>query len=214
MSRQILVSQACFGPVQYFVHLEKAGKATIEKHSNYQRQTYRNRYRISGANGPLTLSIPVEKGKALKVKDSKVKIAYHSNWQANHWRSIVSAYNSSPFFQFYRDDIEPFFSQKYTCLFDFNLESTRLLCELLGIETEIVVSDDFQKNPADDVLDLREVIHPKKNFREMDATFIPVPYKQVFDERHGFIPNLSILDLLFNKGPEALLVLNSGIKKS
>lgn len=212
MSGQILVSQACFGPVQYFVHLGKASKATIEKHSNYQRQTYRNRYHILGANGPLTLSVPVEKGKTVKIKDSQIKIAYHSNWQANHWRSIVSAYNSSPFFQFYRDDIEPFFSKKYTYLFDFNLESTRLLCELLGIETEIVVSDDFLKNPPYDVLDLREVIHPKKNFRKVDSTFIPVPYKQVFDERHGFIPNLSILDLLFNKGPEALLVLNSGIK--
>ncbi len=202
-----LVTQASFGPVQYFAHLTK-GRVIIEKHSHYTRQTYRNRYRIVAANGPLSLSIPVEKKKNQKVADKDVKIAWHTPWQHCHWHSLVSAYNSSPFFQYYCDDLEPFFSQKYTWLFDYNLKSTEVICELLGIDMEIDFTEEFQHHPGGDILDLREAIHPKKNERNGDLTGVTtVPYKQVFDERHGFQSNLSILDLLFNKGPEAVLVL-------
>lgn len=208
MIRQILMSQTCFGPVQYFVHLMRADKVIIEQHTNYQRQTYRNRYRILGANGPLTLSVPIEKGKTPKTKDKDVKIAYHTQWQAHQWRSIVSAYNSSPYFQFYKDDIEPFFVKKYSRLFDLNLEITHLICDLLDISTPIEPSSSFVKEPGEEVLDLRESIHPKKTLEQVDSFIKIIPYKQVFDDRFGFVPNLSILDLLFNKGPEATLILN------
>ncbi|MGQ1891255.1 WbqC family protein [Thermophagus sp. OGC60D27] len=208
MIKQLLLSQACFGPVPYFVLISKAEKAIIEKHSNYQRQTYRNRYKILGANGPLTLSIPIEKGKNIKTKDKDVKIAYHTNWQANHWKSIVSAYNSSPFFQFYRDDFEPLFFDKHTYLLDLNLKITHLICQILDIDTPIETTSQYEKEPGNNIRDLREAIHPKKPV-EKAALFVPtIPYKQVFDDRFGFVPNLSILDLLFNKGPEAALLLN------
>lgn len=206
MIRKTLLTPACFGPVQYFMHLWR-GPVIIENHANYVRQTYRSRYIIAGANTPLTLSVPVEKGHSLKIPERDVKIAYHMPWQKNHWRSIVSAYNSSPFFEFYMDDIEPFFQKRYTYLLDLNLAVTEVLTDLLSIDSEISFTSEFNQNPGNGILDLRESLHPKKDYTRNDPFFKPVAYKQVFDDRHGFIPNLSILDLLFNKGPEARLIL-------
>ncbi|MFW6275534.1 MAG: WbqC family protein [bacterium] len=203
MPEKILLTHACFAPVEYFA-LINAVPVEIEKYSNYVRQTYRNRYIILGANRPLTLSVPVEKVKGKKIKDSDIKIAYHTQWQNNHWHSIVSAYNSSPFFQFYRDDIEPFFSKKYKFLFDFNIEITNLMIDLLDVDANITFTGEYRTFTGNKENDMREVIHPKKN---NSPFFKPFTYKQVFDDRHGFVPNLSILDLLFNKGPESQFVL-------
>ncbi|PWD98077.1 WbqC family protein [Marinilabilia rubra] len=208
MIKRTLLSQACFGPVEYYACLNK-GPAIIEKHSHYSRQSYRNRYNIVGANGPLALTIPVEKQKSQKVADKDVKIAYHTPWQNNHWNSLVSAYNSSPFFQFYCDEIEPFFKEKHTWLFDFNIKTMEVISDLLGIDLQISFTDEFMNIPGKEILDLRESIHPKKPLKSGDSFFKPIAYKQVFDDRHGFISNLSILDLLFNKGPEAILVLEN-----
>jgi hypothetical protein len=207
MKKRTYLLQASFGPVEYFAHLNKR-PVIIEKYAHYTRQTYRNRFNIMAANGPLSLSIPVEKTKNIKIADKDVKIAYHTSWQHNHWNSLVSAYNSSPFFQFYSDEIERFFKKKHRWLFDFNLQSTRVIVDLIGITPEISFSEEFIKVPDEDILDLREAIHPKKT-TDSRSGFTAVSYKQVFDDRFGFVPNLSILDLLFNKGPEALLVLES-----
>lgn len=206
MTAKTLLTHAAFGPLQFFTHIAR-GPVVIEKHAHYERQSYRNRYIIGAANHPLHLSIPVEKGYSLKIPERDVRIAYHTPWQKNHWRSIVSAYNSSPYFEFYMDDLLPFFEKKYTFLLDFNMEATMLLCELTGIDADISFTEEFAKRPDDDVLDMRGHIHPKRSYKEYDPFFIPHPYKQTFDDRHGFVPNLSILDLLFNKGPESRLVL-------
>ncbi|WP_291861893.1 WbqC family protein [Marinilabilia sp.] len=208
MSKTPLLCQAAFGPVDYFAQLTK-GRAIIEKHAHYSRQTYRNRYNIMAANGSLALTIPVEKNKNQKIEDKDVKIAYHTPWQQNHWQSLISAYNSSPFFQFYCDEIEPFFAKKHTWLFDFNMKSTELLCELIGIDIDITYTEEYLHTSADNMLDLREVIHPKKPSDDTFSGITTIPYKQVFGERHGFQAHLSILDLLFNKGPETILVLEA-----
>jgi hypothetical protein len=208
MSKTPLLCQTSFGPVDYFAQLT-VGRAIIEKHAHYSRQTFRNRYSIMAANGSLSLTIPVEKKKNQKIEDKDVKIACHTPWQHNHWQSLVSAYNSSPFFQFYCDEIKPFFAKKHNWLFDFNLKSTELLCELIGIDVDITFTEEYLHNSAADILDLREVIHPRKQPDEALTGLTTIPYKQVFDERHGFQPHLSILDLLFNKGPEAILVLEA-----
>ncbi len=212
MVEQQLFSHAYFGPVQYFAHLSR-GNGFIERHGNYSRQSYRNRCVIAGANEPLTLSVPVEKGRSHHIPDKDVKIAYHSNWQKQHWRSIVSAYNASPFFQYYRDEVYPFFITKTTFLFDLNMAITRLMMELTGIEGEISFTGEYLSPAGSNIVDLRELIHPKRPASRWDPSFLPIPYKQVFDQRHGFIPNLSILDLLFNKGPEAVLVLEQSVDR-
>lgn len=213
MTQKTLLSHASFGPIQYFTHLMR-GPVIIEKHSNYTRQTYRNRYIIGAANQPLHLSIPVEKGYGSKIPDKDVRIAYHTPWQKIHQRSIVSAYNSSPYFEFYMDDVLPLFEKNFIFLLDFNLEALDLLCELTGIDANISFTDEFVKNPTHEILDMRDNIHPKKSYKEYDPFFEPHPYKQVFDDRHGFVPNLSILDLLFNKGPESRLVLEQSYQKA
>ncbi len=208
-----LLLPACFGPVQYFACLYNM-PAIIEKHANYTRQTYRNRYVIMGPNGPITLSVPIEKDPRQKVPDKDVKIAYHTPWQKIHWRSLVSAYNSSPYFQYYRDEIETFIFEKHTYLFEFDVKSTELVTELLGFEPDISVTDEYMMDPNNNIIDMRDIIHPKRDIDKETSIFKIHPYKQVFDDRHGFVPHLSMLDLLFNKGPESQFILDQSINKT
>lgn len=203
-----LLSTSYLGPVQYYSKLIHYPEILIEQHENFPKQTYRNRCQILAGNGVLTLSIPVDKGPDLKIKTKDVRIAYAEDWQRIHWRTIVSAYNNSPFFPFYEDEFAPFYEEKrWKYLLDFNLELQEKVLELLGIDTEIKLSSDFQSEQQTGVVDYRDVIHPKKQKQQPDAHFDPVPYTQVFENKFDFLPNLSIIDLLFNEGPESATVL-------
>jgi hypothetical protein len=197
----ILLSTAYFAPIRYFSKLASYSEVYIEQHENFIKQTYRNRAVISGANGPVPLIVPVEKGRGLKIKIKDLKIAYTEPWQRIHWRTIFSAYNSSPFFEYYADDIEPFFNKKYNFLFDLNLQITEKLLEVTDLHPEIKLTNDFEQAP-ENYLNLREQISPKAH-RDPDPHFEIQPYTQVFSERFGFLPDLSILDLLFNEGPSS-----------
>lgn len=205
-NHSILLSTACFPPVQYFTKMMRFEQVYMEQFENFTKQTYRNRYEILGANEKVALVVPVVKGRARKVKIRDLKISYDTDWQRNHWRTIFSAYNSSPFFEFYKDDIRPFFEKSRKYLFDFNLEILEVICDLLEIEPRLVLTEDFEKVP-NRTLNFREAITPKAHKSEIDLHFSPKPYTQVFHEKFGFVPNLSILDLLFNEGPNSLNVL-------
>ena len=205
-----LLSTACFPPVQYFSKLIRVKNIYLEQFENFTKQTYRNRYEILGANGIIPLVVPVVKGRGRKIKIRDLRISYDTDWQRNHWRTIFSAYNSSPFFEFYLDDIQPFFEKPWKFLFDFNLEILETLCGLLEIEPNLVLTEDFEQIPVD-ALNFREAISPKKYRSQSDPFFIPKPYTQVFHEKFGFLPNLSMLDLLFNEGPNSLNVLAQSI---
>ena len=159
-----------------------------------------------GANGPISLIVPVEKGRAQKIKIKDLRIAYDEEWQRNHWRTIFSAYNSSPFFEYYADDIEPFFRKKYYFLFDFNQQITETILEVLEIPLILSLTEEFEK-VSENCLNFREQISPKTHLISADTHFEAQPYTQVFSERFGFIPDLSILDLLFNEGPSAHSIL-------
>ena len=205
MKLRILLSTAYFPPVQY-VTKALAGKVlVIEKHEHYSKQSYRNRCNISGANGTQLLSVPVKKSHQQKNSVCEVLIDYDTPWQKTHWRAIESAYGKSPFFLYYKDDLEPFFNKEFTHLFDFNNRIFDCVKQLIGLNTEILFTDNYVADP-DDSEDLREIIHPKVAINT-DPYFIPVPYYQVFATKHGFLPNLSILDLIFNEGPQALPIL-------
>lgn len=202
----ILLSSAYFAPIRYFSKLALYPEIYIEQHENFVKQTYRNRTVILGANGPISLIVPVEKGREQKIKIKDLRIAYDEEWQRNHWRTIFSAYNSSPFFEYYADDIETFFRKKHPFLFDFNQQITETMLEILEIQSSIILTEDFEHIP-ENCLNFREQISPKKHLINPDPHFVSQPYTQVFGEKFGFVPDLSMLDLLFNEGPSAHAVL-------
>ena len=203
-------SSAFFPPVQYFAHLFSYKQVLIETYDNYQKKTYRNRCLVAGANEIITLSVPVEKGNSPKQLMKDVKVAYNTNWNETHWKTIESAYNSSPYFLYYEDDIRPVFTKKYNFLLDLNISSIEAVKNCIDIKTNLKFTENFYPTGYYEN-DFRELIHPKRDIKD-DLFFTSVQYRQVFDSKHGFIPSLSILDLLFNKGPETLLVLKEALK--
>ena len=207
----ILLSTAYFAPVHFYSRVLNHSEIYIEQFENFSKQTYRNRSVIMGGNGPITLVVPVIKGRGPKILIKDLKVSYDMDWQRNQWRTIFSAYNSSPFFEYYQDEIQPYFNTKYSFLLDLNTAIHGTICDLLEIENNIIFTKDFEK-VSDDVLNFREVISPK-NKTQKDSEFIPANYTQVFSEKFGFIPNISILDLLFNEGPNSYTILEKSISK-
>ena len=201
------LSSAYLAPVEYYTKLLAYDKVLVEQHDHYIKQTYRNRCTIASPSGELVLSIPTVKPDTLKCPMKDIRISDHGNWRHLHWNAIESAYNSTPFFEYYKDDFRPFYEKKYEFLIDFNEELCRMVCELIDIHPTMERTSEYKMEFAPGEFDFREVIHPKKDFREVDTEFIPQPYYQVFEPKLGFLPNLSIIDLLFNMGPESLLVL-------
>lgn len=198
----MLLSSFYLAPIEYYAALFHAGKVTIEIHDSYRKQSYRNRCIIGGANGPLALSIPVEKPEKTKSRMKDIRIAEHGEWRHLHWNAIVSAYNSTPFFQYFEEDFRPFYESKFKFLHDFNEELRQLICRFIGIETPYSYTSEYVKKPSSNTIDLREIIDPKK-----PPSYETDGYYQVFAEKWGFTPNLSIIDLLFNLGNETRLYL-------
>ena len=204
----ILLPSAYLAPIQYYSKLLQCGSniAYIEGNDNYAKQTYRNRCIIADANGPLALTIPTEKGTEGKCLMRDIRISDHGNWRHQHWNALEAAYRHTPFFQYYEDDFRPFYEKKIEFLYDFNLQLTELTCSLIGLDAVLKSTKEYQHN-TDGMADFRNLITPKVPFGE-DKDFHPAEYYQVFKTKHGFIPNLSIADLLFNMGPESILILN------
>ena len=201
----VLLSSFYFAPVQYYSKIFRSENAIIEIHDNYQKQSYRNRCVIAAANGAMHLSVPIEKSVGLKCKMKDIRIAEHGNWQHLHWNAIISAYNSSPFFDYYRDDFSVFYDKKFNFLFDLNEQLRLLICKFLQIDTPVTYSTEFVEQITEGTIDLRETIHPKRNRQETDSDFKTRAYYQVFADKNQFIANASIIDLLFNMGNESRL---------
>jgi len=209
----ILLSSAYLPPIQYIAKFLQYPAILMEAEENFLKQSYRNRTVILAANGPESLVIPVAKGRDAKQKIKDLEISYDSPWQHIHWQAIVSAYHSSPFFEILQDDFSPFFQKKFRFLFDFNLQLLQVILEILEISPEIKLTAGFEKIP-ETCLNYREAIHPKEQKALPDPDFSPVPYPQVFDEKFDFVPNLSIVDLLFNCGRESYEILLKSIPGS
>ena len=246
-----LLSSTYFGPIQWYQKLNLYDECLIERHESFIKQTYRNRMIIPTTNGPLSLTIPTNHDISLSMKD--IRISDHANWRHVHWNALLSAYGESPFFEYYQDDIRPFYEKKYEFLFDFNMETTEKMIELLDIRPKISITEEYilseerrvkseeseerrvkseettfggqgesqfdsiadhkvqssnlkvQSKEVQSIVDFRDAIRPKKPLP--DAEFVPKRYYQVYGQKHGFQPNMSILDLLFNEGNEAIFYL-------
>jgi hypothetical protein len=203
-----LIELQYFPPVTYFSILLKHKNVWIEQLENYQKGSYRNRCHIATANGLLRLSVPLEKGKNNQTTIKDVKIHNDTNWQTQHWRAIKSAYGNAPYFEYYADELLPFFEKKYDYLFDWNLDLLTCVMELFMMPNTLQFTAEYQVNPDKNITDFRDIISPKKANNER---FKQIPYTQLFTEKHGFIPELSILDILFCKGTEAILVIHKSI---
>lgn len=198
--------------IQYFTKLLLYDQILIDQHENYQKGSYRNRCHLAGVNELLRLSIPLQKGKNRSMPIRDVKIAYDDSWQTQHWGSIRSAYGKAPFFEHYADYFRPFYQKKYAFLFDLNYEIFMQLLPLLTVESSIKLTLSYQKEYSS-TTDLRDQIVPKKRTHQADHFFEPQKYPQVFQEKNGFLSNLSILDVLFCAGPQSTLILEDSIQQ-
>jgi len=188
-----ILSTAYLAPISYYAILLKQNNSMIEYHEHFIKKSIRNRCDIMNTNGRLSLSIPVNRKTKTKTKISKIKISYAENWQKSHWKSIVSSYNSSPFFEYYKDKLKPYFLKEEEYLIDFNNNLQKEILALLKIKFKITYNSIYKR--TGDFTDLRDNNSIKMN---------TIRYDQVFMEKHKFINNLSIIDLLFNMGPESL----------
>ncbi|MDX2414063.1 MAG: WbqC family protein [Bacteroidales bacterium] len=196
----ILLSSAYFPPIRYFSELVRAESSYIEIHDNYIKQSYRNRCNILSPNGIQSLSVPVERGSFHKVAMKDLRIDYSRPWQRDHLRSLKTAYNSSAFYEYLKDDIELCIEKNHVFLLDMNMEILNIINNILELSLEIKTTVSY-KAEATNMIDLRAAIHPKTDSRKLYAA-LP-EYFQVFSPVLGFTPGLSILDLIFNMGPES-----------
>lgn len=209
----VYLSSAYLAPVEFYVKLFACEKACIERYDHYVKQTYRNRCVIAAADGPLALTIPTEKSETPKCFLKDVRISDHGNWRHMHWNALVSSYRHSPFFEYYADDFRGFYEKKYPFLWDYNQDLCERICGLIDLHPQFEATDEYRTEFTDRELDLRALVNAKRDRSSDDPTFVPKPYYQVFQAKYGFQPNLSIVDLLFNMGPESLLVLRDSIRK-
>lgn len=188
-----------FPSISHFVAMAQSEKIVFEMEDNFQKQTNRNRTYIYSPNGVHLLNIPVKHSKQIHQKTKDIKIETDFDWQKQHFKSLEAAYRSSPFFEYFEDEIRPIFEKKHTFLLDLNFEAMNMVSKCLRMKFEYdTTSEYFHEVDSNTILDFRTLADGKKDKSQFEV------YTQVFEEKHGFLNNLSILDLLFNEGRYAL----------
>ena len=207
-SGKILIESAYLPPISWFTFAAAAGEVWLDKHEHFEKRSYRNRCHIAGPNGMLRLTVPLMSGKHM-LPMSDVKICNTENWQEHHWRSICTSYRRSPFFEFYEDRLAPFYQIPQTSIFGLNRDLIIALSGMMGLELNLFASTSFMARPGDDMADLRSLLRPNGPYAGYAEGFRAPVYQQVFGNRTGFLADLSIIDLLFNAGPEACVIIRN-----
>ncbi|MBP6039088.1 MAG: WbqC family protein [Flavobacterium sp.] len=193
----ILIHPTYFPSISHYIAMVKAESITFEMEDNFQKQTNRNRMYIYSPNGIQLLNVPVKHSKEKHQKFKDVRIENDFAWQKNHFKSLEAAYRTSPFFEYFEDDFRPLFEKKQEFILDLNLQIFELINNSLGIKIEAQKTTEFFHDSLN-YDDVRSLVNGKKDVTQIEE------YTQVFNEKHGFINNLSILDLLFNEGRYAV----------
>ena len=199
----ILIHPNYFPNIHQFTQIIKANNILFEVSDNYQKQTFRNRTYIYGANGKLGLFIPVIHTHKYRELFKDVKISYDSNWMDLHLKSLQSAYRSSPYFEYFEDDFIKLYSEKEKFLADFNIKCIRLISNLLDLDLDYKISSEYVEK-TNDIIDLRDLSNARKE-KKIDTP----KYIQVFESKHGYINNLSIIDLIFSEGPNSVSLITN-----
>ncbi len=191
-----------FPPQNWWMEVVQSNKLHIDLEEHFEKMSYRNKYKISGANNAIMLSIPLEKGRDQRTPVKLVRISNTTDWQVQHWRSLESAYRNTPYWEFYAPHLEILFKQTFSYLHEFNSKSIDLCLKMLKNKIEITPTSEYRKDWGDACKDLR-------NMKPSHDGSVETPrYTQIFEDRLGFINNLSILDLLMMEGPAALSILS------
>ena len=199
----ILIHPNYFPNIHQFTQIIKANNILFEVSDNYQKQTFRNRTYIYGANGKLGLFIPVIHTHKNRELFKDVKISYESNWMDLHLKSLQSAYRSSPYFEYFEDDFIKLYSEKEKFLVDFNIKCIKLIYNLLDLYLDFKISSEYVEK-TNDIIDLRDLSNARKQ-----KTIETPKYIQVFESKHGYLNNLSIIDLIFSEGPNSVSIITN-----
>ena len=202
---KIIVESQYFPSISYFWLIDSADEIIIDIHEHFEKQSFRNRTIINGANGPFNLSIPIQHHSP-KMIISEVNVDFKQKWVNAHWRTIQSDYGKAPFFDFYANYFRQTIYSNSPKLIDYNQQILTICLKLLKLSPKLSYSDNYIENAPEGYMDCRSVIHPKKNKGNL-ADFQPKSYTQIFGK--GFVPDLSIIDLLFCEGPNALEVIRA-----
>ena len=202
-----LFSTAYFPPVSYVAALLQSNSIVVEQYETFPKQTYRNRTVIATANGLLALTVPVVRTNGNHTYTKDMAICYNENWTLKHWRAIESAYNSSPYFLYYKDEVEVILNKQHATLIDLNMDILTFVFKKLKVKKEVILSDDYISQIGEGTIDYRNHFSPK------NKELLSLPeYDQVFEDRYGFQSDISILDLIFNLGPDSLGYLKEVMK--
>ncbi len=212
--KTLLIESQYAGNIHYYARMLHHGKVLMERHEHFQKASFRNRCYIAMPDGVMRLSIPMQKGRSNRRTINEMKISYEWDWQKHHWNSFMAAYRSSPYFEYYEDDLYALYTRKMVYLLDFNEHICHFVLEAINAKSliDIQYTEEFEKKYDESkVLDFRSAILPSKERSRPDSLFEAPVYHQVFEKKTGFLPNLSIFDLLFAEGPKALLVLKNAM---
>jgi len=201
---KVVLGSAYWPNIHYLYYLLNSQEIYIDHYEHYQKQSYRNRTKILSANGELDLSIPVKKW-ANNAAIHTIEISYAEDWQKQHWRAIQSAYKNSPYFDFLEDEIEAFYTQKFQYLHQFNAEQLKWVLKVFKQKKKIIYTESyFENTKTDSIVNLRNSIHPKEEVSNQSIrNLLEKPYYQTFATKFGFVPNLSVLYLIFNQATKS-----------